>query len=279
MVSDPEGQTPSPGSCSSSRPLPGNGVAICIARRTAHSVAWLVVIDRLAELPLPRRDVLHGREVAAGNHQRLDVGAIDAGERGLRHACIHLADGIGVGGAEALGGDDGNAVLALVVVLGPRDHLLGVGRRHGDALCPERLQRPADGLRRGEGGHAGGFRHALHRDLVIVVGEQARRCLRQRDHFDARIAEQLGLVGHVGIQAGGERRAPAFAEPRCMHLQVLGQPAELDLAGGVGGRDKDPEMARHQAGSPGTCITRRWLRTPCCAASRGRPAACSVPAS
>ena len=43
----------------------------------------------------------HGGKVAARHHQRVDARPVDPAERGLDHAGVHLADGVGVGCAQA----------------------------------------------------------------------------------------------------------------------------------------------------------------------------------
>jgi hypothetical protein len=79
------------------------------------STARNVGDHRLAELALPGGNPVHGREVAARHYQRVDARPVDAAERCLGHAGVHLADGVGIGGAQALRGDHGDAVLRLVV--------------------------------------------------------------------------------------------------------------------------------------------------------------------
>ena len=200
----------------------------------------------LAELALPRRDKRHRRKVAAGYYEYLDLGPIDPRECVARILRTQLADHVGIGRRKAFQRHHLQPVLALIVLLRPLDHRRRIGRHQRDPSRAQRLHRLADRLRRGDRRHARRRAHALRRDRIVVVGEQAGRCLRQTDHLHLRRAEQPRLIVHVLVFARCERAGAAGQQPPDMRLQRRRQqPAVLDLHRRVGRRNENAEMVCH----------------------------------
>src|SRR5262245_50436805 len=134
-------------------------------------------------------------------------------------------------------------VLRLEIASGVFVHRLRIGRHDGDAARSERSDRAADGLRRRDGGDTGAGTHPFRDDVVVVVGEQARRRLGEDDHLDPGRAQQAGLIVDVLVTARRETTAAARHEASDVGLVRRRQEAALELDRRVRGWNQHAEMS------------------------------------
>ena len=132
----------------------------------------------------------HGREIAARDYKGLDFGPVYSGERLAGVFWTQLPDRIRIGRAKAFERDGFEPVLGLEIARSPLVHRVRIGRNDRDPMRPQSAQRPADRLRRGDRGNPGAGTHALRRHVIVIIGEQACRGLRQDHKFDLGGSEQ-----------------------------------------------------------------------------------------
>ena len=142
-------------------------------------------------------------------------------------------------------------MLGLEIARSALVHSVGIGRNDCNPARPQRAQRPADCLRRCNRRNPGAGAHAFGHLFVVVVGEKARRGLRQDHQFDFRGPEQTRLVVDVFVSARRKSLARrARHQPPDMRLVGRRQQPTFHLDGRVGGRDQNAEMADHVRAFP-----------------------------
>jgi len=126
-------------------------------------------------------------------------------------------------------------VLVLEVVGGTFVHRVRIWRDDGDAARSERPHRAAHRLRRGDRRNARTVAHPPGHGVVVIIGEETRRSLRQDHQLDLGGAEQPRLI--VDVLVAARREGPAGrARHQSPDMRLVGrrqQPA-FDLNRRVG---------------------------------------------
>ena len=156
-------------------------------------------------------------------------------------------DGIGIGRAKAFHRDHLDPILALKILLGAAEDILGIGRHEGNPSGAQSTEGLPDGLGGGQGRDPGAGGHLAGGGGIVIVRGQAGGRLGQTYDFHLCRAEQPGLVRNIVRPAGGEGRVVALAETLDMHLERgREQSVVFNLNGSVGRGNQNTKMANHR---------------------------------